>query len=142
MPYPGTPQFQAQLHDLVVNDHTQLEGEPLLLGIYYASELAPQDDCLFEVIANFGYDEVSDDGRIFQVQFGATANFPIEADGRLRLLLTNPVECEAAIQQEWREIRDLRRAIEAGDFMVMYRNNADIRAERLLTAIQRHRVAV
>ncbi len=140
MPYPATPQFREQIADLVINEHTQLEGEPLLLAIYYASALAPEDECLFEVISGFGYDEVSGDGRIFQIQFGPTPNFPLPEGGCLRLVLTNPVECEAAISQNWEEMRDLTSAIRAGMSRVFYQDTRDIRAAELLELLADQRV--
>ena len=141
MPYPATPEFHEQIADLVVNEHTQLEGEPLLLAIYYASALAPKDECLFEVISDFGYDEVSQDRRIFQVQYGPTPNFPIPEAQYLRLVLTNPVECETAIQQNWEEIRDVREALQSGRGEVIYRDIRDARAAHLLAALEDQRVA-
>ena len=136
MPYPSTAEFRDQIAELVIQDHTQLEGEPLLLALYYASAVAPQDECLFEVISNFGYDEVSNDRHIFRIQFGPTANFPMPEGGRLRLVLTNPVECEAAISQDWEEVRDLRDAIRGGLYTVLYRDAHDGRAMRLLEALE------
>jgi len=141
MPYPSTAEFRDQIAELVTNDHTQLEGEPLLLAIYYASALAPQDECLFEVISNFGYDEISDDGHLFRIQFGLTANFPLPERGHLRLVLTNPVECETAISQEWEEVRDLKDAIQGGLYTVVYRDARDSRAMWLLEALEEQRVA-
>lgn len=140
MPYPATPQFRDQIADLVINDHTQLEGEPLLLAIYYASSLASEDECLFEVLSNFGYDEVSRDGHIFQVQFGSTPNFPIPEGRYLRLVLTNPVECETAIHRDWEEIRDLREAMQGGRSLVVYQDDHDARAGQLLEALEGRRV--
>lgn len=141
MPYPATLQFQQQIADLVVNDHTQLEGEPLLLAIYYASALAPEDECLFEVISNFGYNEVSSDGHIFQVEFGPTPNFPIPEGRYLRLSLTNPVECETAIRRNWEEISDLQDAMRNGRGAIVYQDVRDARTAQILEALEDQRVA-
>lgn len=141
MPYPATAQFRDQIADLVNNDHTQLEGEPLLLAIYYNSALAPEDECLFEVISNFGYDEISGDRHVFQVQLGPTPNFPIP-DGRyLRLVLTNPVECEAAVRQDWEEVRDLKEAMRGGRGEVVYCDARDERAAFILGTLEDRLVA-
>ena len=140
MPYPATPQFQAQIADLVLNEHTQLEGEPLLLAIYYASALAPEDECLFEVISGFGYDDVSSSGRIFSVQYGPTPNFPIPEAQHLRLVLTNPVECETALRQNWQEVRDVKAALQSGCGEVIYQDARDERAMHLLEALKDVRV--
>ena len=132
-------EYQQQINDLVVNEHTQLENEPLRLAIYYASRLAPHDECVFEVISNFGYDEVSEDRKFFQVQFGPTENFPMQPKHRLRLVLTNPVECRVAIDQDWEEVRDLRQAIANGQYIVIYKDG-DTVYQQMLGDLRQQRV--
>ena len=136
MPYPATPQFRGQIADLVTRDHTRLEGEPLLLAIYYASALAPHDECLFEVFSGFGYDEVSPEKEIFQVQFGPTQGFPLPEGSHLRLVLTNPAEFEAAVRQNWAEVRDLQDALHQGQGAIIYQDERDSRAARILDLLQ------
>jgi hypothetical protein len=138
MPFPGNDAGQADLiHDLVVNDHTQIEDEPLLLAIYFSSQDVPNEECVFEVIRNFGYDEVSEDHRIFQIQFGRTPNFPLPEGDRLRLFLTNPVELRQAARENWPEVQDLRRAIARGPagYELVYRRAGDDTADELLQSL-------
>jgi hypothetical protein len=137
MPY---PKYQDQISNLVVSEHAKLENEPLRLAIYYASGLAPNDDCVFEVISNFGYDEVSEDRKLFQVQYGPTNNFPMEPKHRLRLILTNPIECRTAINEDWEEIRDLRQAIAGGQYEVIYKYGDSV-DQQILGDLRQQRVA-
>ncbi len=116
MPYPLET---ALLHDLVENDHVALDDEPLLLAIYYASETAPDEECLFEVARNFGYGEPSEDKHIFQIQFGPAPNFPLRR-GRLRLSLTNPAEFRQAVAEGWPEAQDLQAAVGRGQYERLY----------------------
>ena len=139
MPFPGEDFGQAELiRDMVVNDHTQLDEERLLLAIYFSSRDVPEEECLFEVLQNFGYDEVSEDHRLFQIQFGRTANFPLPEGDRLRLFLTNPVELRQALREDWPEVQDLRQAIARGreGFELLYRRAGDHTADELLQSLK------
>lgn len=117
MPYPEQIEL---LRDLVVNDHTKIEDEPLLLAVYYASASAPQEECLFEIAHNFGYGEPSEDKHIFQIQFGPSPNFPLPFQDSLRLSLTNPNEFRLAVQEGWPEVQDLQNAIVRGQYEKLY----------------------
>ncbi len=138
MPYPGQHEL---LHDLVNNDHVALDDEPLLLAVYYVSEAAPNEDCLFEVARNFGYGEPSEDRRIFQVQFDRTPNFPLPPESRLRLSLTNPTEFRQAVREGWPEVRDLQAAISRGQYEVLYLRADDQEADEALALLNRQLVA-
>jgi hypothetical protein len=117
MPYPEQMEL---LRDLVVNDHTKIEDEPLLLAVYYASASAPEEECLFEIAHNFGYGEPSEDKHIFQIQFGPSPNFPLPSQDSLRLSLTNPNEFRLAVQEGWPEVQDLQNAIVSGQYEKLY----------------------
>jgi len=138
MPYPGQ---QGLLYDLVNNDHVALDDEPLLLAVYYASEAAPDEECLFEVVRNFGYGEPSEDKHIFQVQFGPTPNFPLPVGGRLRLSLTNPVEFRQAVSEGWPEIQDLQAAVLRGQYERLYLRDDDQEAAEAWSLLDRQLVA-
>ena len=138
MPFPEQIDL---ISDLVVNDHVALDDEPLLLAVYYASEAAPDADCLFEVARNFGYGEPSEDEHIFQVQFGPTPKFPLPPTGRLRLSLTNPVEFRLAVKEGWPEVRDPQAAIGCGQYKVLYLRPEDQEASEALVALDRQLVA-
>jgi len=132
MPYPE----QAELiTDLVLSDHTVIEETPLILAIYFKSRRVPDEECLFEVLHHFGFDEVSEENSIYQIQFGRTPNFDLPAGDRLRLSLTNPVEVIYAIENGWPEIYDLVVAMNAGEYQVIYESPEDADAARLLSAL-------
>lgn len=140
MPYPEQIEL---LRDLVVNDHTKIDDEPLLLAVYYASEDAPQEECLFEVADNFGYGEPSEDKRIFQIQFGPSPNFPLPNEDRLRLSLTNPAEFRQAVQEGWPEVQDLQKAIVNGQYEKLYpMSEHDDDAADLLTLLKHQMASV
>lgn len=138
MPY---PREYALLYDLVNNDHVALDDEPLLFAVYYASEAAPDEECLFEVARNFGFGGPDEDKHIFQIQFGPTVAFPLPEGDALCLSLTNPAEFRLAVKEEkgWPEVRDLQNAIQQGQYKVLYQRPNDEEAEELsiLLGLQR-----
>ena len=127
MPYPGEC---ALLYDLVNTDHVALDDEPLLFAVYYASEAAPDEECLFEVARNFGYGGPDEDKHIFQMQFGPSPSFPLKGN-RLRLSLTNPAEFRLAVEESWPEVKDLQKAIEQEQYKVLYQRSNDEEAEEM-----------
>ncbi len=132
MPYPEQVEL---ITDLVLNDHTVIEETPLILAMYFQSRRVPDEECLFEVLHHFGFDEVSEEGSIYQIQFGRTPNFDLPVGDRLRLSLTNPVEVIYAIENGWPEINDLVAAMCAGTYQVVYANPKDPDAARILGAL-------
>ncbi len=131
MPFPD----QIDLIRDLVHDHEQMDDEPLLVAVYFASGIAPHEECLFEIVRHFGLDEAGDDGHIFQVQFGPTPNFELPVDGRLRLFMTNPTEFRYAWERQWPEIVDLHRAVTAGDYRILYRRGTDPESDELLNLL-------
>lgn len=138
MPYPEQMEL---LRDLVVNDHTKIEDEPLLLAVYYASASAPEEECLFEIAQNFGYGEPSEDKHIFQIQFGPSPNFPLPSHDSLRLSLTNPNEFRLAVQEGWPEVQDLQKAIVHGQFLRLYPEHDDDKDARELWSLLQRELA-
>ncbi len=130
------PEQEALLRDLVENDHAHLEDEPLVLAIYFASRAVPNEECLFEVAQHFGMDEASDDGHIFQVQFGNAPGLPLPVGRRLRLFISNPTEMRRAIQERWSEVEDLQQALAAGQAAVLYEQGNAAKAHSLLEALR------
>lgn len=130
------PEQLELIRDLVVNDHVALDDEPLLFAMYYASEAAPDEECLFEVARNFGYGEPSEDKHIFQVQFGPTPKFPLPPGDRLRLSLTNPAEFRLAVREGWPEVRDLQAAIAKGQYEGLYLRADDREAAEALSLLR------
>lgn len=133
MPY---PEQMDLMRDLVVNDHAHLEDEPLVLAIYFASRTVPNEECLFEVMYNFGMNEVSEDNTIFQVQFGNAPKLPLPVGRRLRLFISNPTEMRRAIQERWSEVEDLQQALAAGQAVVLYEQGSAAEAHSLLAALR------
>lgn len=138
MPFPEQLEL---ISDLVVNDHVALDDEPLLFAVYYASEAAPNEECLFEVARDFGYGEPSDDKHIFQIQFGSTAAFPLPSGDCLRLSITNPAEFRLAVKEGWPEVKDLQAAIQRGQYEVLYHRPDDREADEMFAALDRQLVA-
>ncbi len=139
MPYPE----QAELiRDLVLNDHMALDDTPLSLAIYFESRRSPHEECVFEVLHRFGFDEVSEERSVFQVQFGPTRNFPLPEGDRLHLFLTNPIETMFAISNGWPEIYDLCRAMNRSRYEVVYHRPDDPDADQVLNALRGYAAAL
>ena len=138
MPY---PEEEDSLRDLVLKGHAELDDEPLLVAIYYASDLVPDEECLFEVARDFGFNEVSDDHEIFEIQFNPGAGLPLPPNRRLRLLLTNPVEFNTGISHIWRQVKDLKDAIAHQKYKVLYQRAGDKDAEKILQQLEVNPIA-
>ena len=133
MPY---PEQEKVLKDLVLEGHEKLKDEPLLIAIYYDSKLVDSnEECLFEVADNFGFNEVSEEKEIFQIQFGPAAGLPLPFDRRLRLLLTNPLEFDTAVKNSWPQIADLKNAIARNEYKVLYKRSDDSRPDSILRVL-------
>lgn len=134
------PDNEARVKELV-REHARLEDEPLLLAVYFASQSAPADECLFEVAENFGFNEVSEDRQVMQIAFGPTPSFPLNSGQHLRLWLTNPAECLAALTERWSAVADVQKALATGQAKVVYQNHGRPETQRLLDAMHDQRVA-
>jgi hypothetical protein len=138
MPY---PEQEALLRDLVENDHAHLDDEPLVVAIYFRSRSVPNEECLFEVMRDFGLNEVSEDNSIFQVQFGNAPKLPLPAGDRLRLFLTSPIEFQYAVQQNWPEVQDIQQAIAEGQYSILYQRPNDTEATAIVRSLTGRAVA-
>lgn len=132
MPYPGE---YALLHNLVNIDHVALDDEPLLLAVYYASEAAPNEECLFEVARNFGYGGPDEDKHIFQIEFGPSPKLSLPEGRHLRLSLTNPTEFRLAVEEKWEEVQDLQKAVGLGQYRVLYHRPNDEEADATVKSL-------
>ena len=117
MPYPDELET---LRRLVKKGHTKIKDEPLLFAIYYASQLVPDEECLFEVAVNFGLNQISRNCEFFQIQFNPSGELPLQPGHRLRLLLTSEVEMKAAFAHEWPQLEDLKRSIADKQFELLH----------------------
>ncbi len=132
--------YPDRLEDVkrLIEQHRQLEHQPLLLAIYFAQNQAPDSVYLLEVISQFGYDEVSDDKVLFEMSYGSTDGFRLPSSGRLDILLTNPMELCVAVEQGWASLSPLLSAVRADQYLVIYK--ADQGSE-LLGLLRRELVA-
>jgi hypothetical protein len=130
------PEQRELVRDLVLNDHVAIQSVSLSLAIYFSSRIAPDEECIFEVIHDFGFDEVSKEHAMFQVQFGPTRNFPLPAGDFLHLFLTNAPEALYAIDNGWPEVHDLCEAMRSGQYEVVYLRPNDPDADKVLDALK------
>ena len=134
MPYPDELVRVQRL----IDQHRQLEQQPLLLAIYYAQDNDPHGVYLLEVISEFGYNEVSDDQDMFEMEYGSTDGFPLPPGSHLHILLTNPKEFSLALRQDWRALAPLMSAIERGNYRVVHQEGGE--GSQLLAALQAERI--
>jgi hypothetical protein len=111
--------LEGQLRELA-DQHREFKDEPLHLALAYDPGRSESDVHLFELLGNFGRNEVSDEGKLFEVSFDLTRN-PIDGlPQRLHLILSNPVEMKAALEQHWPTAEEIRNAVRRGDFEVLH----------------------
>jgi hypothetical protein len=120
--------YPDRLEDVerLIEQHRRLDRQQLLLAIYFDCQQDPGSVYLLEVISQFGYDEVSDDRELFEMSYGSTDGFPLPSGSRLDIILTNPVELRAAVEQGWTSLSPLLAAIEAGPehYRVVYHSDS------------------
>jgi hypothetical protein len=138
MPYmkPRFPELDAPLRALV-QEHGRIDDEPLHLAIAYDAGRDGADVFLFELIGNFGANLVGPDRRLFETTFAGERVFP--AGGRrpdLRLVLTSPTELDVALRDRWPAAVELRHAIAAGAYDVLYEDEVGRRSLAELTAVE------
>lgn len=124
------PQFELVIRQLV-EQHRQLQDEPLHLALCYGPEREPQDIFLFEVIGDNGV-PLCADHELFETVFTSHSGFPMRVDQNLHLLLATPAEWETALRESWPSAEEIRRAMTLGDYEVLH---ADAIGERILKAL-------
>jgi len=126
------PEFEAQVRELV-DQHRKKNGR-LHLAVYFAPLRRDKRDIfLFEVIDGFGGNTVDPDDDLFEFGYRSAPGFPVPAGANLRMVLTNPAEFHHAIFHDWKAVRELRAADEAGQTTVIY---ADALGKRLWTLLK------
>ncbi|MDD4889088.1 MAG: hypothetical protein PHU85_04095 [Phycisphaerae bacterium] len=97
----------------LVKEHKKLKDEPLLLAVHYRSSRknAAEDVCVLEVLKGFGSGEVDPDRELFEVAYPGAPDLKLKKGQSLRLLLTNPAELVAALQDNWSLAKDLKTAV-------------------------------
>jgi hypothetical protein len=126
------PRFEQAMRKLT-EQHRDLKDEPLLLAISYGPARDPRDIFLLEVIGNDTEPTINPDRELFEVIFTPTPGFPMDLDQRLHLILTNPQELKAALQDHWPAADEIIAAIRSGDYRVLH---ADKTGKRLLKNLQ------
>ncbi|MCX7044682.1 MAG: hypothetical protein NTX50_04235 [Candidatus Sumerlaeota bacterium] len=106
----------------LVQDHRKIKHEPLLLAVYFSPKPKVEDIYLFEVADRFRGNVVSNDRQMLEIGYASTPGFPMRADQRLHLILTNPEEMETALRENWKIIRQLRKSKQTNDFKVLHRS--------------------
>ena len=114
--------FPDRLPDVerLIEQHRQLEHQTLLLALYYGPDDGGDSVYLLEIITPFGYNEISLEQDLFEMQYGSTPGFSVPPGERLSILLTNAVEAEAAVRQQWPAIMPVLDAVRRGNYRVLY----------------------
>lgn len=115
--FPG----HAEEIKIIVDGHRQLKDEPLLLAVYYAPARDQDDIFLFEVLENFGNNQIDPDRNLFEVTYGSSSDLSLAPGQRLHLVMTNPTEFRAALKEGWRLADELRDAKRSGKWKEIYR---------------------
>jgi hypothetical protein len=113
------PAYSDVVRELV-EEHLEIEGQPLLLALYYAPEHDLNDIFLFEVVDKFGGNRVSEDNEFMEVTFGADSGLRIRRTQRLHLVITNPNEVNTAIRNKWPDVVEIGKAIAQDRYQQLY----------------------
>ncbi|MBI1783717.1 hypothetical protein HYR69_01115 [Candidatus Sumerlaeota bacterium] len=105
--------------------HREFQDEPLLLALAYDPLRGDNNVYLFELIENFGSNEITPHGELFEIGFESTDEFPLTENQELHLVLSNPVEFNAALREHWRSAEEIRDAVRRGDFVCLYGPEGD-----------------
>ena len=104
--------------DKLIVEHRQYRDEPLQLALYFDSGDDPREMHFLEVIENFGANSVSPDRELFEWTYDATG-----PDGDKRTwhhIMTSPQEFETALRENWKQAEQVRKAVVAGRYEVLF----------------------
>jgi hypothetical protein len=125
------PGLESQIRDLA-QQHREFRDEPLHLAIAYQPDRDPNDVFMFEPLGNVGGNEVTSEARLFEVTFESTPSFTMEGGQKLHLVLSNPLEFQAALDQRWPSAKEIRAAVQRGTFEVLHSDDIGQEAMELL----------
>jgi hypothetical protein len=125
------PGLEQQIRDLA-EQHREFQDEPLHLAIAYQPARDSQDIFIFELIGNFGGNELASDAQLFEVTFESTPSFTMEPGQKLHLVFSNPKEFRAALDQRWPTAEEIREAVRRGKFEVLHSDEVGRTALELL----------
>jgi hypothetical protein len=126
-----SPRIEGQIRDLV-EQHREIRDEPLHLAMLYEPGRESPDLFLFEVLGNFGGNEISPEPQLFEVAFGPPLGLDLEPDRSLHLVLTNPEELRVALGQRWPSAEEIRDAVRRGDYEILHADEIGQQALGLL----------
>ncbi len=119
----------------LVEDHRQLQDEPLILAMYYDAGDDPKDIYLLEVLDNFGANGINPDRELFELTYWAPNRLEPDSGRSWHLILTNPKEFDTALRENWKHAAAIRRAVESGRYEVIYMDNSQgLRSRELIHA--------
>jgi hypothetical protein len=125
------PHLRRQLLELA-KQHLKLRDEPLHLALAYDPGRDSQDIFLFELLDNFGGNEINPDAELFEATFGSSNGFSLEPGQKLHLILTNPAEFRTALDRRWPTAEEVRDAVQRGDFEILHSDEIGREALELL----------
>jgi hypothetical protein len=127
------PDYKEAVEKLV-QQHRKLRKGRLHLAVYLApTKRARKDIYLFEIIDDFGAGRVDSEKKLFTFAYGSTPGFPLPDGVRLWMILTNPVEFEKALQENWKRVDEIRAARSVKKAMVVY---ADTKGKKFWNEIR------
>jgi hypothetical protein len=127
------PDYKQSVQRLV-DQHRKLKNGHLRLAVYLAPPKRPKRDIyLFEVIDDFGGGHIDPSKKLFTFAYGSTPGFPLPESVRLWMILTNPVELDAAIDEKWKRVGEIRNTRKAGKALVLY---ADTKGKKFWNRIK------
>ncbi len=104
----------------------------MLLALYYDQPNDPKGVYLLEVISPFGYNEVSEDQDMFEIEYNSSPGFLLPAGSRLHILLTNLVELQAAVEQNWSALLPVQQAMRQDRYRVIHQEPTESESLALL----------
>ena len=116
------PHLDASLRELA-RKHRELQDEPLHLALLYDPGRETEDVFLFELLGNFGRNEIGEEEELFEVTFGPTDALPLSTGQHLHLVLSNPREFAHALARDWDSAREIREAVRRGDFEILFEDD-------------------
>jgi hypothetical protein len=125
------PRVEGQIRDLV-RQHRVIPDEPLHLAMTYEPGRDSPDVFLFELLGNFGGNDIGEEQQLFEVAFGPSLSLALEPGQDLHLVLTNPAEFPVALEQHWPTAEEIRDAVRRGDFEVLHSDETGQNAFSLL----------
>jgi hypothetical protein len=125
------PGVERQIRELT-EQHREFRDEPLHLALAYQPGRESQDIFILEIIGNFGGNEVAFDAQLFEVTFESTPSFTMEPGQKLHLVLSNPKEFRAALDQRWPTAEEILEAVRRGYFEVLHSDEIGQKALELM----------